>query len=305
MDPISISAIIALAAGAASLWRSIKSYREQSSSKVTYNTKEAADLLKSGNVEEWNELRIAATDWIPDLSKADLSTVVIPGANFRNAVLDGVNFQDAILDGSDFTSASLLKTIFINASLNGANFERTLVDGAVFQGAKMNNIIGAGTSNIPKNLLSNSIQEDFSLHKLLRLDPESQKEIIVNMNPIQFEQLMRAIFEAQNYKVTMPSQRDPGYDLTILRDDPILGTTQAIVECKAYMPGRMLGQATIRSLALTAAKHDIKHAILATRNDLSKSAEELAASLGFISVLRLADILKLLSSTRLEQSAGS
>ena len=91
------------------------------------------DTLRQG-VRAWNRWREQNPEISPDLSRADLIGMVLPGvnlagvnlqgANLRETVLEGANFLGADLRGVNLQQAELRKADFSEANLNRANLRQ-------------------------------------------------------------------------------------------------------------------------------------------------------------------------------------
>ena len=76
-------------------------------------------VIKKG-ADEWNKWREGAPDVVPDLAWADISGLVLDGAN-----LAGAKMKLAFCKGTSFKNAD-----FTGANLYGANLEKTELGGA-------------------------------------------------------------------------------------------------------------------------------------------------------------------------------
>lgn len=114
--------------------------------------KEQLLLLLKQKPETWNQLRQAFPDYVPNLSKQnlsgwDLSGVNLSKVNFIRADLNGANLSkcqlnqanliNASLSGVNFSGATLTDANLQNADLTGANFNRVNLSGVNFTGATL------------------------------------------------------------------------------------------------------------------------------------------------------------------------
>lgn len=99
-------------------------------------TKETAiELLSSGEISKFNELRTYDEDVLLDLSEVDFTSFDLIGANLSFSDLNGTNFTEMELEsvnfsGSDLTSASFLRTNILDSDFTGTN-----LNGAIFVGS--------------------------------------------------------------------------------------------------------------------------------------------------------------------------
>jgi uncharacterized protein YjbI with pentapeptide repeats len=84
------------------------------------NRDEALELLKAGEVEEWNRRRKSG-ETISDLSRAHLSGANLSGANLSEADLSHADLSRAHLSGADLSRANLSGANLSGANLSGAN----------------------------------------------------------------------------------------------------------------------------------------------------------------------------------------
>ncbi len=105
-------------------------------------------ILKQG-VEVWNRWRAENPETKPDLSRAALIDVEIPGAN-----LQGTNLQ-----ATDLTAADLEATSFLGADLRNADLYGASLVGADFQGAYLRETDLRGTDLSEANLQQADLQK--------------------------------------------------------------------------------------------------------------------------------------------------
>ncbi|MCI0487718.1 MAG: restriction endonuclease [Blastocatellia bacterium] len=246
--------------------------------KKRFTPENAIELLKAGRPEEWNEVRILNPGWSPDLHSEDFRNLVLPSANFQNANLDKALFNQALLDGCDFYGASLKFTNFENASLVGARFDMAILEHTNLKGALLDRAsveeakfvetqIPEGTHLAQPGLFHPKI-----LHKV-------QKDLssLDWMNPWEFEEFVSYVFDSMGYKVIQSSKvLDSGFDLKIMRSDPIRGQETYIVECKKYKPGHLVGVSPLRVLYAKSIENDADHALLVTSSGFTREAVEFA-----------------------------
>lgn len=82
----------------------------------------ALELLRGGDVENFNAWRLEHADAPLELRGADLSELDLSGAWLMGAQLDGASFAHGTLHNAVFTGASLEDADFTNADLTGAIF---------------------------------------------------------------------------------------------------------------------------------------------------------------------------------------
>jgi len=103
---------------------------------------ELGELLKSGNVEEFNKIK---RDWVGkinfdgiNLSKMDLTLVDLRYTSLRNADFDYTNLTTAFFNGADLEQASFRNANFERANLVEANLNKAFLRGANFEQANLN-----------------------------------------------------------------------------------------------------------------------------------------------------------------------
>lgn len=116
-------------------------------------------LLESGQVTEFNNLRINTLFAVLNLSGSDLSNLDLTGVNFNNATLEGTIFAGSILtdatffnadlQGADFTQAEVAGTSFVQANLSNAMLVGIRGSGADFRQAVLVNASLTGISDLP------------------------------------------------------------------------------------------------------------------------------------------------------------
>lgn len=101
-----------------------------------HHTAYATKLLERGDVESFNQLRIDTGFIILDLSRAELSSLNLEGADFRGVSLLSARFIGCKLDGADFSGADL----------TGANLSGAEVSEAIFYQANLSSALLTGIS---------------------------------------------------------------------------------------------------------------------------------------------------------------
>ena len=86
------------------------------------------DILLQG-VKAWNRWREQNPEISPDLSRADLKGMVLPGANLAGVNLEGANLRETVLEdanflGADLGGANLQQAELCKADLSEANLNR-------------------------------------------------------------------------------------------------------------------------------------------------------------------------------------
>ena len=92
------------------------------------------DLLKSNNVEEFNE-KIA--DFDDDLTETDFSGIETEGASFAEHDLSGSNFSETNLINVSFEGCDLSSVTFARAELTGVLFNNAILNGTKFNNANI------------------------------------------------------------------------------------------------------------------------------------------------------------------------
>jgi hypothetical protein len=261
--------------------------------KKSYVPSNASELLTASHPEEWNEVRILNSNWIPDLSDGVLEGKTLPSANFNRAVLVKVSFRNALLDGAEFAEANLKGADFTNASLNGASFDRADLSGAKFSGAAVegasfyeartdDNTVGLELGAVSKTVgrkgeeLLSRVADD--LDWLYRITPR------------QFEEILATAFRRMNYQVELTkADADQGYDLLLTRQDPLTGPMRVVVEAKRTKRDLKVGESSLRSLYAAKVKTGADRALLVTTNAITHAAKKALVDLpGLIVVDRRA-----------------
>jgi|GEM_PF-1710246 len=103
----------------------------------------ALAFLRSGNIEEFNQLRGQYPSWRPNFSKFEKSfftPAVVSSADLRGAM-----FEEMDLAGVNFSSVNLERTSFIASDLKGVNFSNSTLSSAQISSADLTgaNLSGA------------------------------------------------------------------------------------------------------------------------------------------------------------------
>lgn len=109
-------------------------------------------LLKTGNIKAFNQLRKSHPDWFPDFSRLDLSKLSLSGVNLSGAVLIGViltngqKIENTNFSGANLSHAELRSWSTKGCNFSGANMTKAKTDdGTCFYSA---NLDGADMSRI-------------------------------------------------------------------------------------------------------------------------------------------------------------
>ena len=93
-------------------------------------------VLRQG-VEVWNDWRTKNPEVQPDLSRVDLTGVVLKKANLINADLSGINFTNGDLTSAYFVNAHFFKSVLVNADLRWSSFYGAIFTDADLSGAAL------------------------------------------------------------------------------------------------------------------------------------------------------------------------
>lgn len=124
------------------------------------------------------------------------------------------------------------------------------------------------------------------------------KNVMYQLTPREFEELVAEIFSQQGYNVKItPATRDGGYDMIATRED-IKGIPYAIlIECKRYTPGHKVGVQLVRSLRGVQSDQGANKAILITTSLFTKDARDYAARHKYlISLMDVNDLLNMMKN---------
>ena len=103
------------------------------------NRDEALELLKAGEVEEWNRWRESG-ETIPDLSHANLIDAKLTRANLSGANLHDADLSSADLLGASLSGADLSSANFSGANLSDANLSDARCSNTVFVSVDLSNV---------------------------------------------------------------------------------------------------------------------------------------------------------------------
>jgi len=258
--------------------------------KKAYTPSNAAELLASNHPEEWNEVRILNSSWIPSLQGRVLDGVSLPSANFDRADLVKASFRQALLDGAEFVQAKLKDADFTDSSLNGARFDEADLSGANFSGASLEgaSFYNAKTDERTTGLFwiageepAANLQGEELLSRVAK-DPDW----LYRITPRQFEEILATAFRRMNYKVEVgKTEGDKGYDLIVTREDPLTGPMKFVVEAKRTKRDLKVGESSLRALYAAKLKTGADRAILVTTNEITQAAKKAAVDLPGLAVL--------------------
>ncbi len=251
---------------------------------ATVSANEAIKLLERGKPEEWNEFRVLNPGWIPVLSSIDLRDLDLAGINLSQAILRGVNLGGSNLEGSDLRDADL-----VQASLKGCNLRRVRLDRANLNDADLSDASFTGASLIGTTLpamdkVKLTADEMQSTWKTGKPTPEmiqhivDNPEMIYEINPTLFEELVGELLASNGYSVEMSSRvRDGGYDIIARAEDSLGVKRTFLVECKSYSKGRKVGIASARNLYGVKLQQGTNGAIMVTTSYFTSEAKKFAA----------------------------
>ncbi len=97
----------------------------------------AFDLLRTGQVVEWNVQRMRRPGWSPDLTRLDMAGRSYDGAALSGARLRDMTLHAASFSGADLRDADLAGADLTNADLAGADLTRADLTGARLEGANL------------------------------------------------------------------------------------------------------------------------------------------------------------------------
>lgn len=101
-------------------------------------------------------------------------------------------------------------------------------------------------------------------------------EELHRMAPRRFEELVAHIFKNHSFDVELtPPQKDGGYDVLAVRNDPLTGPAYYLVECKRYNPARPVGVEIVRQLADVVATERAHRGIIVTTSRFTAGAREM------------------------------
>ncbi|MCQ2958480.1 MAG: pentapeptide repeat-containing protein [Candidatus Gastranaerophilales bacterium] len=92
------------------------------------------DLLKNGNIDEFNEEIKNCTE---DLTEADFASVEADGALFKDLDLTCCDFSESNFSNSSFEDCDLTSATFARAELSGVAFNNAILNGTKFNNANI------------------------------------------------------------------------------------------------------------------------------------------------------------------------
>ena len=99
-------------------------------------------------------------------------------------------------------------------------------------------------------------------------------ELLYELSPRKFEEVMAETFRSQGYDVTLTqSSRDGGVDLYVAQNS-LVGSFLYLVECKKYAPNRSVGVGVVRQIHGVLDHQRATAGIIATTSFFSKAAKE-------------------------------
>jgi uncharacterized protein YjbI with pentapeptide repeats len=96
----------------------------------------AENLLRNGEIEQFNQLRQSSPYLLYDLSYRDFSGLDLSGADLSTAALDHIRLNDCDLSNVNFTDTDLSSANLTGAELDGAVLTRAVLVNAILTGVK-------------------------------------------------------------------------------------------------------------------------------------------------------------------------
>ena len=98
-------------------------------------------------------------------------------------------------------------------------------------------------------------------------------ELLFNIPPRKFEEIIAAIFKNQGFDVELtPQTRDGGFDILAIHKNSITGETSFLVECKRYAPKNKVGIGTIQRMFGVIESLQANKGIIVTTSSFTKDA---------------------------------
>jgi restriction system protein len=121
---------------------------------------------------------------------------------------------------------------------------------------------------VPESVITTASRINYELLARLKDNPEILREL----SPRQFEELIADLLDRQGYKVDLtPSTRDGGLDMYAAKSDQI-GRFLFLVECKRYTPPKKVGVEVVRALYGTVQQKNATAGIIATTSFFTNDA---------------------------------
>ena len=147
---------------------------------------------------------------------------------------------------------------------------------------------------LPDNSLS-ALSDSTTIIRARYINYKHSKEIFWNLNPIDFEYLIAALFENMNYTVSVTkSSYDEGIDVNAEKNE--LGQKEKIViQCKRYTK-QTIGVGDIRNLLGVVNDKKATKGILITTSKFSSESRKFEKNNPSLELIDLSDLMKLLNS---------
>lgn len=144
----------------------------------------AIEMLRLGQVDEWNRYRGDNPKWVPDLSKteffhinlmyadlsganlseSDFSYINLSWADLTHTDLQTAGFYHCSFCGTDFTGSNMIEIDISNCNLNSAVFKNVRLDKATIYSTSLNKTSfiynSASDQKTVYEVISNSLDED-------------------------------------------------------------------------------------------------------------------------------------------------
>ena len=117
-------------------------------------------------------------------------------------------------------------------------------------------------------------------------------ELLRDINPRCFEELIAELFHKQGFEVTLtPQTRDGGKDIHAVKNDQF-GKSLYLIECKRYATNNKVGVEMVRGLYGVVSAENATKGIIVTTSSFTKNAIDFASPLEYKLSLRDFDALK-------------
>lgn len=152
----------------------------------------------------------------------------------------------------------------------------------------------ANCTMLPDNCL-NALSDSTTIIRARYINYQHPKEIFWNLNPVDFEYLIAALFESMDYKVSVTkSSYDEGIDVNADKNE--LGRKEKVViQCKRYTK-QTIGIRDIRNLLGVIHDKKATKGILITTSKFSSESKKFEKNNPSIELIDISDLMKLLNS---------
>jgi ActR/RegA family two-component response regulator len=199
---------------------------------------------------------------------------------------------------SNYVPSSVEDTFKSSFLSQGADF--------IFKKPSVQDIVGSGLREIFKDFMPNPEQSEQKpdaklilpvrqtitvlndrLANMFRSDPQ----LLRNLDPFLFEQLVAELFEAEGYQIALtPPRADGGKDIYVSKTDSF-AQIKFLVECKRYTPPNKVDVKIVRQLYGVVQHERASGGIIVTTSYFTKPATEFAGSVPYQLFLRDFDYL--------------